>query len=328
MDNQQINTLQADGQQTKEPLISVIVPIYNVEKYVRKCLDSLKGQSLKQIEVICIDDGSTDNSGKIADEYITEFGVWPEFRIVHHKKNRGLSAARNTGIDESQAEWLMFVDSDDWVDPEFCRVPYESAIEKKADMAIFYAYPATEKGYVRRGKPRKNITGLIDHETAIDVGGLPVWNRIYRKTLFEVIRYPEGCLHEDCAITHRLVYRTERIISIDKKLYYYRYRKGSISRSDAGNKEWLFISKTRFLELISLGYPEDKAKIQLIGAALRYCGKTKSIDNPEYQEAIKILKSIEGIPDGLSKKNRMELLIWSINKKMYNMIYRGYSYLR
>ncbi len=98
------------------PLISVIVPIYNVEKYVRKCLDSLKNQTMKQIEVICIDDGSTDESGRIAEEYKSE--DWPKFRVIH-TENRGLSAARNCGIDEALADWIMFVDSDDWVESEF-----------------------------------------------------------------------------------------------------------------------------------------------------------------------------------------------------------------
>ena len=90
-----------------DPLISVIVPIYNVEKYVRKCLDSLKNQTMKQIEVICIDDGSTDESGRIAEEYKNEDG-WPRFRVIH-TENRGLSAARNRGIDEAKSQWLMFV---------------------------------------------------------------------------------------------------------------------------------------------------------------------------------------------------------------------------
>lgn len=120
----------------QQPLISVIVPIYNVEKYVRKCLDSLVAQTLREIEVICIDDGSTDRSGEIADEIARDDA---RFRVIH-TENRGLSAARNRGIDEARSQWLMFVDSDDWVSPEFCRVPYEAAIEYGADLVIFGAY--------------------------------------------------------------------------------------------------------------------------------------------------------------------------------------------
>lgn len=135
----------------EDPLISVIVPIYNVEKYVRKCLESLKNQTMKEIEVICIDDGSTDRSGLIADEY--ESSEFPIFRVIH-TENRGLSAARNRGLDEARAEWIMFVDSDDWVDKEFCRVPYENAIENKADMVIF-GVGTVKRGIIKIAHPDK-----------------------------------------------------------------------------------------------------------------------------------------------------------------------------
>lgn len=98
------------------------MPIYNVEKHVRRCLESLRKQTLIQVEVLCVDDGSTDDSGRIADEYGNSED-WPIFRIIHYDHNRGLSVARNTGIDESHAEWIMFVDSDDWVDSQFCEMP-------------------------------------------------------------------------------------------------------------------------------------------------------------------------------------------------------------
>ena len=104
-----------------DPLVSVIVPIYNVAPWLRQCLNSLKAQTLRQIEVIMVDDGSTDESGEIAKEYVCD--EWPVFRLIRHENNRGLSAARNTGIDEARSEWLMFVDSDDWVDEKFCDKP-------------------------------------------------------------------------------------------------------------------------------------------------------------------------------------------------------------
>lgn len=101
------------------PKVSVIVPVYNVEPYLRQCLDSIVSQTLKDIEIILIDDGSTDGSGEICDEYKRE-----DHRIrVIHKVNEGLSAARNDGIDASTAPYIMFVDGDDWVEPEFCETP-------------------------------------------------------------------------------------------------------------------------------------------------------------------------------------------------------------
>ncbi len=137
----------------KGPLISVIVPIFNIEKYVRKCLDSLVNQTLKEIEIICVDDGSTDASGLIADEYCNTDGrgngnEWPLIRVIH-TQNHGLSAARNRGIDEERAKWLMFVDSDDWVGEEFCMAPYEAAVKYGADLVIFKAC------WVKNGKIKK-----------------------------------------------------------------------------------------------------------------------------------------------------------------------------
>ena len=159
----------------QQPLISVIVPIYNVEKYVRKCLDSLVNQTMKQIEVICIDDGSTDDSGKIADEY--ESSEFPIFRVIH-TDNRGLSAARNRGLDEARAEWIMFVDSDDWVDKDFCEVPYKAAKMHNADMVVFNTTQVTEKGRKKYVKRRDIADRYTDAESLIDEGNTVVWNKL------------------------------------------------------------------------------------------------------------------------------------------------------
>ena len=108
------------------PRVSVIVPIYNIAPWLEKCLDSLKRQTLKEIEIIMIDDGSTDESGTIAKRYCVKYPEWPRFRYFH-TENKGLSSARNHGINESQSRWIMFVDGDDWVDEHFCEVPYKTA---------------------------------------------------------------------------------------------------------------------------------------------------------------------------------------------------------
>ena len=104
----------------EEPKVSVIVPIYNVEAYLPRCLDSLRRQTLSHIEIILIDDGSSDGCGEIAARYAREDG---RFRVIH-QANAGLSAARNRGIELASAPYLMFVDSDDWVEPDFCRIPF------------------------------------------------------------------------------------------------------------------------------------------------------------------------------------------------------------
>ena len=115
------------------PKVSVIVPIFNVKAYLPRCLDSLCCQTLTEIEIILIDDGSSDGSGEIADRYAQTDN---RFQVIH-QENRGLSAARNRGIEAAQAYYLMFVDSDDWVDPDFCRIPYEIATDHGVELVIF-----------------------------------------------------------------------------------------------------------------------------------------------------------------------------------------------
>lgn len=115
------------------PKISLIVPVYNVEDYLKECLDSIINQSLKDIEIILIDDGSTDSSGLICDEY-----AQCDCRIkVIHKRNEGLSCARNDGIDASSSPYLMFVDGDDYLVSKFCETPYKSALKYNADLVLF-----------------------------------------------------------------------------------------------------------------------------------------------------------------------------------------------
>ena len=115
------------------PHVSVIVPVYNVEEYLRKCIDSIVAQTLKDIEIILVDDGSTDGSGTICDEYASQD---KRVRVVH-KINGGLSSARNTGIEAASAPFLMFIDSDDWVEPNFCEKPYLAAKNNNADLVLF-----------------------------------------------------------------------------------------------------------------------------------------------------------------------------------------------
>ena len=112
-----------------EKLISVIVPVYNVERYLRQCIESITNQSYKNLQIILIDDGSKDNSGKICDEYAEK-----DKRVeVIHKENTGVSAARNTGLDNAKGEWITFVDADDWVEKNFCEILIKKATENESD---------------------------------------------------------------------------------------------------------------------------------------------------------------------------------------------------
>lgn len=300
-----------------DPLVSVIVPIYNVEPWIRKCLDSLLHQTLKQIEVICIDDGSTDDSGRIADEYGR---ADPRFRVVH-TENRGLSAARNRGIDEARAEYLMFVDSDDWVDEQFCEIPYKAVDENNADMVLFLHCEVKGDSYKKINRNAR--IGILGHEIAIDTGGLAVWRKLFSKKLFADIRFPEGQVYEDVSTTHKLIYHAVRIFGCRDFLYFHRVRENSISQQKSNDEVLLRMSKTRTEELIQLGYPIEKARAHYINSALRYCGCTDNRESMLYRETEKVLSDEKSLLKGLPKKTKLKVLIWRTNKNLFRALYRA-----
>lgn len=312
----------------KTPLVSVIVPIYNVEPWLRKCLDSLKGQTLKQIEIICIDDGSTDGSGEIAEEYAND--EWPVFRVIHHGVNRGLSATRNTGIDAARAEYLMFVDSDDWVEPEFCEIPYRAVINNQADIVIFDALVEGKKKSKKKKDRHNNIkNGLTDEFTAIEHGGWAIWNKLYRKNLFVSIRFPERRIYEDVAITHKLIHCAKRIVYINKLLYHYIQRKGSITHTsrDTDKIDSFMASYEKYVDLVSYGFPKEKLgfyELSMYSAAVGLLSDTISLpgSNRLYAKAKEIVCSTKRIPAGLSIKHRIAVTVFNYDDRLFYFLCR------
>lgn len=190
-------------------MISVIVPVYNVEPYLKKCLDSIVNQTYEDLEILVIDDGSTDKSGQICDEY----AEWDERVRVFHTDNKGLSAARNLGLKEAKGEWIEFVDSDDWVDRDYCKLPLELANIHNADLIIFRFRKIRGINRRWRIKPGKKTTEdalRLIHEEASVV----VWNKLFRRSLFNGISFPIGKLYEDNAVTHQLIHKATSIYSL------------------------------------------------------------------------------------------------------------------
>lgn len=301
------------------PLISIIVPIYNVAPWLRKCLDSLKNQTLKQIEIICVDDGSIDESGRIADEYVTGIDEYPIFRI-YHTENRGLSAARNRGIDEARADWIMFVDSDDWVEPKFCELPWNAAYEYSAEIVAFDSVDEKKgKAIKKRYKSTIMPNGLVEKNTAHEYGSVSAWNKLYKKRLFTSIRYPEGRVYEDGATTHKLINEANGIVIIQDCLYHHLERKGSIVHtSTVSNKRDAYISiRERYDFLIAHGYPKDKIISSLCGAAIGFLSVTKPSDDELFISARDVVNSVNGVPKSLTAKQKMALLAWKINKMAF-----------
>ena len=210
------------------PEISVIVPVYNVEKYLPRCVGSILSQTFGDFELILVDDGSPDGCGAICDAYAQK----DERVKVIHKKNGGLSDARNAGIDVACGEYLAFIDSDDWVHTGFLKALYDNAKKYHAEISMVNLH----KEYDSYSENALEISeGICDKEQAMEYlyGDTGIymnvaWNKLYQRNLFEGIRYPVGKLHEDGFTTYKLIHKAKQVYISNEDLYYYYQRTGSI----------------------------------------------------------------------------------------------------
>lgn len=213
-----------------EPIISVVIPIYNVEKYLVECLSSVCNQSYRNLDIVLVNDGSTDECLTICNEYKKK-----DSRIqLVDKQNGGLSDARNAGIDVAKGEYICFVDSDDFIDCNMIQLLYKAIEEADADISIcnYYSYVDRDTVSVQLGLleghvwDEKEFWDVFVNNRSLVV----VWNRLYKKQLFEKIRFQKGKLHEDNFIIHLLMNKASKIVYIPECLYYYRIRQGSIMK--------------------------------------------------------------------------------------------------
>ena len=215
----------------KDDLISVIVPVYNTEKYLTKCIRSVLDQSYQNLELILINDGSADSSGKICDEFHLEDG---RIKVIH-KKNTGLSDARNTGLDMAIGEYVCFVDSDDYLHPEMLERLWFYRGTYKADLVMCDYYnlkegvspePFDETVTVRQLdsiQALQRLFGPLMEQAVV------AWNKLYRKELLSGIRFPIGKTYEDVLTTHKIYHKAKKIIYTNEKLYYRIKRDDSIT---------------------------------------------------------------------------------------------------
>lgn len=213
------------------PKISIIVPIYNVQQYLKKCIDSIIEQTFNDFELILVNDGSTDKSGIICDEYKK---IDNRIKVIH-KENGGLSSARNAGIDIAKGKYIGFVDSDDYISKFMFQKLYENIIEYNADISICdYVEVFQDKEIIYQEKIEKKKLILSNIEALEKIykekGWVYVvaWNKLYKKEIFNDLRFPIGKVHEDEMIAHEILYKANKIIFIEDQLYYYLQRDNSI----------------------------------------------------------------------------------------------------
>ena len=226
-----------------EILISVIVPVYKVEPYIRKCVDSVISQTYQRIEVILVDDGSPDNSGAICDEYARA-----DSRItVIHTKNEGVYCARNKALDVATGDYLMFVDSDDWVEPDFCETALKLALENNVQMVAFMfnnVFEDRDHSITEKRPSTFQKTGYMEASEAVRhliLRDSPIasylCNKLFKRSLFDDFRFPEGQVLQDQAITYLMVLRAGRIYVSDAVLYNYLQHSGSITATTLNSLE-------------------------------------------------------------------------------------------
>lgn len=276
--------------------VSVIVPIYNVEEYLERCIESLLHQTLKEIEVILVNDGSPDNSQAIIDKYTKEY---PDKVIGLVKENGGLSDARNYGIPYAKGEYIGFVDSDDYVDITMYEKLYNKAIETDSEIVTCGYYGIDENKenyrYFQKGNMIQYGKNLSDNPKLLYTNAPYAWNKIYKKELFERtgIRFPKGLIYEDIATIYPLMMYANRISKVDEALVYYILkREGAITATFSKNILQMYKALARMNDLYIESGKFDEFKevlgfINLKHTILRFRDFTLYNDHKLQREMVK-----------------------------------------
>lgn len=314
-------------------MVSIIVPVYNVEKYIDKCIQSILNQTFQDYEVILVDDGSTDNSGKVCDTYRLDSKI-----KVIHKENGGLSDARNVGLDVCRGDYVLFIDSDDYVKDDYVETLVNIAHSADADLVISHYINVYEEKLPESEDVNKTFQLITKSEcyrrmllqNGIDVSSVA---KLYRSTILKKIRYTKGRLYEDIDVIDKIIEESHQIAVTDYVGYYYLQRTGSIMYGEFNEKRLALLeSAEHLLQLMKEKYPEN------IDAAIRryvYCNfhlLGRSIVDRKYiiiskQLRKNILKYKRNIffEKIFNRKERMATIILLLGLLPFEMIWRKYK---
>ena len=262
-------------------LISVIVPVYNTEQYLVECIESILKQTYSNIEVILVDDGSTDSSGNICDEFAEK-----DSRVrVFHKKNEGVAVARNFGIQQSNGQYVVIVDSDDVAVDRMIEVLYTQIKEKDADIAVgnYYIYDESDGNFYYYITDDDYCVEVLSSQELIDrQAGAWKWNstafmlttfKLYKKVLFNDVSFTHGRRFDDEASTHRLFLRSKKTVFINDNIYLYRRRSGSIMRSKfdiSWAKDLVEVFSKKISDLVLAGLDVSVMRIRFVNLLKDY----------------------------------------------------------
>lgn len=307
----------------QDKLISVIVPIYKVEKYLEKSIDSIINQTYKNLEIILIDDESPDNSGRICDEFAKK----DSRVVVYHQNNKGVSGARNKGLELAHGDYIGFVDPDDYADPYLFEKLYKRITATSADIAVC--------GYRTVGIREENhelcnllwdgadaLEKLVENKLLTS----HLWNKLFKKDLFSNLEFEVGKRYEDVRIIHKLFLKAQKVVALDEILYDYYIRKDSITGTTQHNNSREFInsldSRCNDLKDTGVFFAAKRGEFYCIRRIIYEMIIHKNNDNIYYKELMEKERNIyNDARNGMSVINK-------ILARVFLIIPNGYALIR
>ena len=302
------------------PLISVIVPVYNVSDYLERCVDSIIRQSYTELEIILVDDGSTDNCGALCDEYK---GRDSRIKVIH-QENMGLGGARNSGLETATGDFIFFCDSDDFLSADTLEKMLLLLIKDDADIAAcgfshvgddYFDNPAGEKVFTSRAygirNGRRSVIEMMRSNSICSVA----WNKLYKRELFDGVRFPERAYHEDEATTYKLLYKAGTVTYMPESCYKYYQRSGGIMNKNMDKRYEDFVDAFRLrIDYFKERNEEELAEHSRISflQAIKY--SYRNIDDPVVKKRLKKLYkesiSFSNAPKVMGTGKRLALITW------------------
>ncbi len=306
-----------------EPLISVIVPVYNVEKYLDRCISSIVEQTYKNLEIILVDDGSPDNSGKICDQWAERD---PRIKVIH-KENGGPSETRNLGVSKSNGEYISFIDSDDFVSKNYFFTLYKILFESGADISCCDYRITTNSAKEIFDKQISHISTITGKQACFDMFELDkevfycvLWGKLYKTKIINLYTLPVGRVHEDEATTFKYLYSASKICVTSQVLYAYYQNETSIMHTRSSNRRpdalWAKMQRVHFFE--------EKKEKKLLSKALEqivefYISRA-IIDNKRLpKEALSFFKNYWN--KGIKTSTQLKLIFYAISPSLYQFHY-------
>lgn len=315
-----------------EPLVSVVIPIYNVERYLNVCVESVLKQTYTNLEVILVDDGSTDSCPALCDEYTEK----DRRVVVYHKANGGLSDARNFGIEQSNGKYITLVDSDDYVESDYVEYLLILIMKHAVKMAIaqhtVHYNNGSRKRNLRNGdeciSTERCLKQLLYHD-CIDTAA---WGKMYHRSLFDTVRYPKGKIFEDIGTTYALILQCDRIAVGNESKYNYVFHNNSIVNSTFNLSKMDLIEMTdKMAAEVQTRYPQLKAAALRRQVYSRLSTLNQMLDvkgyDKEREEILKYLDSYKWKVIGNSRtpcRDKLALILLSINYSLYKSIWLFY----